>query len=291
MMQRLGIVGLGLIGGSVALAAREQGLCEEIIAFDRCPENLLIATQQKVIDQAAASAAEASKNADLVVIATPVGATEAVLGELASVWSESGCYTDVGSTKCNVIQAAAKIFGAVPANFVAGHPIAGAERSGVMAASAQLYQDRRVILTPVSGNSPQAVRLVEQFWQDIGAQVSLMDAEHHDEVLAATSHLPHVLAFTLVHWLGEKDERQEMFKFAAGGFRDFSRIASSDPLMWRDICLANRARIVPLLQELEGECRRVAEMITGGHAHELHGFFTEAREARQRFLNLQESKR
>jgi prephenate dehydrogenase len=173
---------------------------------------------------------------------------------------------------------------------VPGHPIAGAERSGVGAASAELYRGKRVILTPMEGvTDSAAVEQVARFWEALGARVSCMDPAHHDEVLAATSHLPHVLAYALTHMLGRQDEQQEIFRYAAGGFRDFTRIASSDPRMWRDICVANRAQIVPLLERYRDELDRLSQLMAQGEAADLFDYFTEARGARQRFLDQLET--
>jgi prephenate dehydrogenase len=285
MIERLCVIGVGLIGGSIALGARASGWAASVAGIDADPRNLQAALDSGVIDAAYADAAEGAAGCDVVVIATPVGSVEAVLRQLRPAWSESAVYTDVGSTKCNVIQAAERVFGAVPANFVPGHPIAGAERSGVGAAKADLYEGKRVILTPLPDTQPGAVAEVEALWRSLGARVSQMEPRHHDEVLAATSHLPHVLAFTLTAMLGRKDEQDEIFQYAAGGFRDFTRIASSDPKMWRDICLANGAEIVALLERLRKDMHTVEDLIQQGSADALLALFTEARDARQRFLD------
>ncbi len=282
---RLCIIGVGLIGGSIAKAARKHGLCREIVGVDSDAGNLQSARLEGVIDIAAANIPEGAANADMVVIATPVGAFETVFDALRPVWSEPAVYTDAGSTKQNVIEAARSLFGEVPSNFVPGHPIAGAERSGVEAATDDLYAGKRVILTPLPGTDIGALERVENFWSAMGANVSSMEPSHHDEVLAATSHLPHVLAFTLTHMLGRMDEQQEIFRYAAGGFRDFTRIASSDPKMWLDICLANREHIIPLISRLGNELKDVAALMQNRSAEELFEYFAEARNARQRYLN------
>ncbi|WP_077728373.1 prephenate dehydrogenase/arogenate dehydrogenase family protein [Methylocaldum sp. 14B] len=285
MIERLCIIGVGLIGGSVARAARAKGLCHEIVGVDADTDNLRNALECGVIDVGFSDAKQGAANADLVMIATPVGTFDAILGALKPVWSTRAVVTDAGSTKCNVIESAERIFGEVPENFVPGHPIAGAERSGVDASTADLYQGKRVILTPLNNTSPLAIKRVERFWQAIGAKVSEMEPAHHDEVLAATSHLPHVLAFTLTYMLGKKDEQQEIFQYAAGGFRDFTRIASSDPKMWLDICLANRRQIVSLIHQFREELSVAAGLISRGAEDELYSLFSEARSARQRFLD------
>ncbi|MGX2041676.1 prephenate dehydrogenase [Methylocaldum sp. MU1018] len=284
MIERLCVIGVGLIGGSVARAARAEELCREIVGVDADPDNLRKALESGVIDAGFSDPRQGAANADLVMIATPVGTFDAVFGALKPVWSTLAAVTDAGSTKCNVIESAERIFGEVPDNFVPGHPIAGAERSGVDASTADLYQGKRVILTPLKTTSSQALRRVESFWRSIGAKVFEMEPAHHDEVLAATSHLPHVLAFTLTYMLGKKDEQQEIFQYAAGGFRDFTRIASSDPKMWLDICLANRREIVPLIHQFREELGVAAGLISRGAADELYALFADARSARQRFL-------
>lgn len=284
MIDRLCVIGVGLIGGSIARSARRRRLCREIVGVDADTANLSRALELGVIDSAFADVRDGADGADWVVIATPVGTFGSILRALCPVWSDHAVYTDTGSTKQSVLEAMCDVLGSVAPNFVPGHPIAGAERSGVEAATDDLYLGKRVILTPVSATSENVLKQVETFWTAIGAKVSSMDPAHHDEVLAATSHLPHVLAYALVHMLGRKDEQEEIFQYAAGGFRDFTRIASSDPKMWLDICLANRAHIVPLIEQLGKELNQVAGMLDQRAADDLFEFFASARSARQRFL-------
>jgi prephenate dehydrogenase len=285
MIQRLCLIGVGLIGGSLARALRHRGLVGEIIGIDADPSNLAIAKKQRLVDHVSPSIAAAATGADWVVIATPVGAMPTIFSALRPSWRDDVVYTDTGSTKLDVIAALERIFGAVPANFVPGHPIAGAERSGAVAAHAGLFENRRVILTPLTNTDPHILERVNALWEGIGARVSRMEPRHHDEVLAATSHLPHVLAFVLTAMLGHKDEKQEIFQYAAGGFRDFTRIASSDPRMWLDICLANRQEIVPLIEQYREALRETAELMSDGDADRLLALFSDARAARQRFLD------
>ena len=285
MIERLCVIGVGLIGGSVARAARREGLCREIVGVDASADNLAKAFELGVIDAGYTDVARGTVDADLIVIATPVGAFAPVFDALRQVWNERAIVTDTGSTKQSVVDAMMASMGRLPLNFVPGHPIAGAEKSGVEAATDDLYRGKRVILTPLPQTDVQAVAKVERFWQAVGARVSCMDPKHHDEVLAATSHLPHVLAFALVHMLGRKDEQQEIFQYAAGGFRDFSRIASSDPRMWLDICQANRASIEGLIGQYVEELQQLASMLSRGAGDELFTLFSEARDARQRFLD------
>ncbi|MFA6053557.1 MAG: prephenate dehydrogenase/arogenate dehydrogenase family protein [Methylobacter sp.] len=287
MFNRLCIIGVGLIGGSIARAARQRGLCSSIVGYGRQQDlqNLETAKRLAVIDDYTLDIEQALEGADCVVIATPVGAIESILGLLKPFWSEQAIYTDVGSTKGNVIAAAERIFGAVPDNLVPAHPIAGAEQSGVEAAVDDLFLNKRLIITPVSNTQPEALEKIQRFWEQLGSTVSVMDVHHHDTVLAATSHLPHILAFALVDMLGRKDEQSEIFKYAAGGFRDFTRIASSDPTMWLDICSANKNEIIPLIQQLKEELDKIESTLKNNDSRQLFETFTYARNARQRFLD------
>lgn len=292
MIERLCIVGVGLIGGSIARAARDNGLVREIVGTGREADivNLRRAQSLGVVDSFSCDIAKACECADYVVIAVPVGASESVFRTLKSVWSERAIYTDVGSTKGSVVEAAKRVFGQVPPNFVPAHPIAGAEKSGVEAAMADLYRHKRLIVTPLGHTDSSAVARVRHFWEAIGCTVSEMTVEHHDAVLAATSHLPHVVAYALVDMLGKKDQKDEIFQYAAGGFRDFTRIASSDPHMWLDICAANREAIVDLLAQFINELSGIAEMLETGADQALFETFWDAKNARQRFLNQFEEK-
>lgn len=289
MIRRLCVIGLGLIGGSVARAARERGLAKEIVGADTDRTNLSEALKSGVIDHGSEDSAAAAREVDFVLIAVPVGAFRSVLRQLAKVWSDSAVYTDAGSTKTNVVAAARDCFGAMPHNFVPGHPIAGAERSGVGASSADLYVGKRVIVTPNDENDPASIELVASFWTACGAKVSTMDAPYHDAVFAATSHLPHVLAFALVHLLAQKDEQAELFQYAAGGFRDFTRIASSDPTMWLDICLANRGHLLPLINQYQAELAAFSQLLNNGRDSEIFEFLASARNARERYLTSMEN--
>lgn len=287
MFNRLCIIGTGLIGGSIARAARDQGLCQEVVAFGREKNlpNLQLAKQLGVIDQFYTDIAAALEGSDFVMIATPVGSMQSIFELIKPYWNDQALYSDAGSTKASVVAAVNAVFGYVPNNFVPAHPIAGAERSGVDASDAELFKNRRLIITPLDDTNLQAVDKLSRFWQQIGSSVSVMSVEHHDTVLAATSHLPHLLAFALVGLLGRKDEQREIFKYAAGGFKDFSRIASSDPTMWMDICLANKQEIIPLLQQFKAELNTIEQALAANQGQQLFDTFTYARNARQRFLD------
>ncbi len=287
MFNKLCIIGVGMMGGSVARAARKNKVCTTISAYGRelDLQNLRRAQELNVIESYSLDLAEAVAGADCVLIATPVGAMQEIIAQLAPIWCEQTLYMDVGSTKGSVIAALTQVFARLPANFVPAHPIAGAENSGVDAALENLFQDKRLILTPEIQTHSEFVQLATRFWQALGSDVSLMPVEQHDAVLAATSHLPHILAFALVDVLGKKDEQVDIFKYAAGGFKDFTRIASSDPTMWKDICLANKQHISPLIDELSAELSRLKQMLQHNQSQQLQDTFTYARNARQRFLD------
>jgi prephenate dehydrogenase len=287
MFDRLCIIGVGLIGGSMARAARRCGLSRQIVGYGREQdlENLQTAKRLQVIDDYYLNIGQALENADCVVIAAPVGSVAGILALLKPFWTENAIYTDVGSTKGSVIEAAKQVFGAVPDNLVPAHPIAGAEKSGVEAALDDLFLNKRLIITPMENTRPDALQKIQRFWESLGSLVSIMDVDHHDAILAATSHLPHILAYSLVDMLGRKDEQSEIFKYAAGGFRDFTRIASSDPTMWLDICSANKEQIIPLIQQLKSELDKIEQMLANDDRRQLFATFTYARNARQRFLD------
>jgi prephenate dehydrogenase len=290
MFNKICIIGVGLIGGSIALAARKNNLCSNIVGFGR-PEsrdNLIYAQTQGIIDSYHSDMEAAVQDADCIIIATPVGATEAVFAQLKNYWSDTAVYTDVGSTKVSVIEAAEKVFGFTPANFVPAHPIAGAEQSGAKAATSDLFTGKRLIITPTNETSPESLDSIKDFWQMLSASISIMDIEHHDAVLAATSHLPHILAFALVDLLARKDEQNDIFKYAAGGFKDFTRIASSDPGMWLDICVANKIEIVKLIQQFQGELENITQILEKNDRQQLFDIFSNAKNARQCFLKLYE---
>lgn len=287
MFNKLCIIGVGLIGGSIARGVRERGLSHEIVGFGRIEDldNLKKAESLGVIDSYSLEITSATFDADCVVIATPVGAIASVFNLLKPVWSPKTIYTDVGSTKMHVFSAASQVLGHVPANLVPSHPIAGAEQCGVDASRASLFDNKRLIITPDQATDAEAVEKIKAFWLRLGSQVVLMAAEYHDSVLAATSHLPHIVAFALVDMLGQRDEQTEIFKFAASGFRDFTRIASSDPTMWRDICAANKNEIIPLIQQLSNELSKIEQLLVNDDYEKLYEIFAYAGKSRQRFLD------
>ncbi|MFA7095990.1 MAG: prephenate dehydrogenase/arogenate dehydrogenase family protein [Gammaproteobacteria bacterium] len=291
MIDRLCIIGVGLIGGSLARAAKRAGICREVVGAGRNEAQLRKAVELGVIDRYSTRIAEAVAGADMVVLAVPLGAMESALRQMAAHLRPDAVVTDVGSAKGSVVAAVRAVFGAVPGNFVPGHPIAGTEKSGVEASFAELFEDRLVILTPLPQSSSDALARVRGLWEATGAEVVEMDVEHHDEVLAATSHLPHLLAFTLVDTLARMDESEEIFRYSAGGFRDFTRIASSDPVMWRDICLANREAILHVLQRFVNELGGLTDAMRAGDAEHVLALFARAKAARDRYVNNSNGKR
>lgn len=284
--KRLVVVGLGLIGGSFAKGIREKGLFEEVVGVDRDPQTRRLAVELGVVDRCEESLAAGCREADVIQLAVPILAMEKVLGELATLDIGNAILTDVGSAKGNVVRAAKAVFGGMPARFVPGHPIAGSEQSGVEAANAKLFRRHKVILTPLDNADPDAIQCVESLWRELGADVEQMAVEHHDEVLAATSHLPHLLAFTLVDSLANRSENLEIFRYAAGGFRDFTRIAGSDPVMWHDIFLANREAVLRILDVFRDDLDDLREAVDHGDGQQLMGVFTRARVAREHFSKI-----
>ncbi len=288
-MRRLAIIGVGLIGGSLARALRASGSIGEIIGCGRNEEQLERAVELGIIDRYSTDAAKAVDGAEMVVIGAPVGAMETILETIRPRLADGAVITDVGSTKGSVVEAARRVFGVrCPPGFVPGHPIAGTERNGVEASFAELFQQRRVILTPLPETDADATAAVRTMWEKAGAVVETMTPEHHDEVFAATSHLPHLLAYGLVNTLATLDEKVEIFRYAAGGFRDFTRIASSNPRMWHDICLANRDALLTVMDRFENDLHRIRQAVEAGEGEYLLEVFERAKEARDRFVDKAE---
>ena len=282
---RLAVIGVGLIGGSLARALRAAGKVDEIVGCGRGKANLEEAVALGVIDRYSHDVAETVRDADVVFLAVPLGAMHAAFAAMRETLPEHAVITDGGSAKGSVVadcrEAAPELLG----RFVPGHPIAGTENNGVAASFAELYQNRRVILTPLEENDASQVARVRKMWEACGAEVTAMPVEHHDEVLAATSHLPHMLAFGLVDMLARMKENDEIFRYAAGGFRDFTRIASSNPVMWRDICIANREALSPMLAAYAEEMTALADSIAAADADQLLAIFERAKAARDRFVD------
>jgi len=276
---KLAVIGVGLIGGSFALALKQARAVSHVVGVGRNAANLELARERGIVDSIAPDPASAARGADLVLIATPVAQFP---GVFSSLKDSKGLITDGGSTKRDVIAAARKGLGKGVARFVPAHPIAGAEKSGAAAASAELFRGRRVVLTPLPENSSSDVERVEAAWKTAGANVSRMQAEEHDAVLATVSHLPHLLAFALVHEVAGRANSEQLFSFAAGGFRDFTRIASSHPEMWRDICVANRDLLLVETEKFSMKLERVRKLLDS--PAELEKLFAEARAARDAWI-------
>ncbi|HUS24513.1 MAG TPA: prephenate dehydrogenase/arogenate dehydrogenase family protein [Candidatus Binatia bacterium] len=285
MIPKLAVVGLGLIGGSLARAARTSRAAARIAGFDVDVRQRQLALELGVVDEAAASAAEAVAGADVVVLAVPVLHTAEALRACRSGLADGAVVTDVGSTKQSVLADVTRACaGVLPPWFVAGHPIAGTEKSGVANAVPGLFHGRRVILTPHRDQDRAALARVASLWQACGARVVEMDPARHDSIFAATSHLPHLLAYAFVDMLSRLDGSGDLFANAGGGFRDFTRIASSSPEMWHDIVRANADSVGALLERQIGELGALLALIRGGRWPELQATFERARAARERWL-------
>ena len=285
MIKRLAVIGVGLIGGSYARALRSAGFVEEIIGCGRSRENLERAVELGVIDSYSHDIGKAVEGADLIFLAVPLGAIRPAFEAMKGHLGDTAIITDAGSVKGSVIRDCEAVFGAMLPNFVPGHPIAGTEQNGVEASFAELYNNRRVILTPVSQTNESAIAIVQASWRYCGAEVTRMFAVDHDRILAATSHLPHMLAYALVDMLARMDDKQEMFRYAAGGFRDFTRIASSNPVMWRDICVANKDQLATLVEDFAAELQLLATSIRAGEQQQLEQIFENAKSTRDSFID------
>jgi prephenate dehydrogenase len=286
LFQRVAVLGLGLIGGSVAAAIRMRGLAGSVTAFDRSPDELSKGLSLGLIDEAAESLEQAVSGADLVIIAVPVLAIGEMLPLIKEFVSPAAIITDVGSVKAPVIAAARQHLSQSLSRVVPGHPIAGSEQHGVAAANGDLFQHHKVILTPVAETDGDAIEKLTVFWQTMGAEVVQMSPEHHDEVLAQTSHLPHLLAYALIDTLSQQGDSLEIFDYAAGGLRDFSRIAASDPVMWRDIYQANSGPVLTILDRYMQELLELRSMIALGRVDELAQVFGRAKLARDHFSKV-----
>ena len=287
LFQKVAFIGLGLIGSSLARVIKQQHLAVEVVASTRSKQTLADAKALGLIDAGFSQAIDAVQGADLVVLALPVRATQQVLETIKPYLSKNVILTDVGSTKGNVVAAAAAVFPeGFPEGFVPGHPIAGAEHTGVHAGRADLFADHKVILTPLDSSAPWAVEKLTQLWQAARAEVICMDVQKHDEVLAHTSHLPHLMAFNLVEQLASRQDNYDIFRYAAGGFRDFSRIAASDPEMWHDIFFANKTAILNAVDGFEAQLKSLRQLIETDDSHALMGMLGHAQAARQHFNHM-----
>ncbi len=284
-IKRLVIIGVGLIGGSLALALKKKNLVEEVIGCGRNLDNLETAKKLGIIDHFTTDPTEAVTDADIIFLAIPLGSIRDILSQIKPHISSKTIITDGGSAKQQVIDDCLAVFGEFPTFFVPAHPIAGTENSGATAAFDSLYQNRRLIITPHQNTAQTAIETITKMWQACGSEVVQMPAQHHDQILAATSHLPHLLAFGLVDTLASMNENSEIFHYAAGGFRDFTRIASSNPLMWRDICVANKEAISHVMEHFIDEMQQLADLVKAGDSEQIEAIFVHAKKARDNFID------
>jgi len=284
-LNKLVIIGVGLIGGSFALALRKAGIVRHIVGVGRSQSNMQLAVEKGVIDEVATDIASALHHADFVLLAMPVGQTEQIMALIAPYLQSNTIVSDAGSTKQDVVTAARHHLNKNLGNFVPGHPIAGAEQSGVHAAQAGLYVDKHVILTPFEVTRMDFIEKTAALWKACGAKVSTMKIDEHDQILSATSHLPHVLAFALMNHLRKNtDNPENLLRFAGSGFRDFTRIASSSPEMWRDICLSNREQLIKQIKAYQSELSTIQFLLETGNGTAIEESFTQARDMRNNWL-------
>ena len=280
MISRLVVIGVGLIGGSAALALRRAHRVGEVIGVGRSPDNLKLARDRGIIDRATSDYADACAGADVVLVATPVAQFERIFAAITPHLGRETIVTDAGSTKQDVVAAARRAFGHRFGRFVPAHPIAGTEHSGAAAAFPELFERRNVVVTPEAETDAVALIKVRMLWEATGAQVMTMTAERHDAIFAAVSHLPHLLAFALVEELARRPDSGDYFELAASGFRDFTRIASSSPEMWRDIALANRDALLEEIHRFRAQIERVERLVAAGDGAQLGALFATAQAAR-----------
>ncbi|MGV3626850.1 MAG: prephenate dehydrogenase [Betaproteobacteria bacterium] len=283
-INKLVVIGVGLIGGSFALALKKARIVNEVVGVGRSRKNLQLALRLGVIDKAETDAAQAVADADLVLVGAPVGQMPGIFARIAPALPKHAVVTDAGSTKQDVIAAARRHLGAHFAQFVPAHPIAGTEHSGAGAAFSELFRDRNLILLPQKETKAAAVRLVREAWLACGARIVRLEAAEHDEIFGAVSHLPHVVAFALVNLLAQRRDAKRLLGFSGGGLRDTVRIAGSSPEMWRDICIANRAALVPLVDGYISELEAARAALAAGDGESLEQMFSAAQKARAKWL-------
>ncbi|NDU86165.1 MAG: prephenate dehydrogenase/arogenate dehydrogenase family protein [Ferrovum sp.] len=283
MPRRIAILGVGLIGGSFALALRQAVPDVFIVGYDRDEVNLAAARQLGVIDRGTAALAQAVQEADLILMAVPVGQMPLLFEQMRPHLNPAAVITDVGSTKVTLVEMARAHLGEAITRFVPGHPIAGAELSGVRAAHPDLFRERTVVLTPLAETSSMSYEWVCRCWESCGAKVEQQTVERHDEIFGIVSHLPHLLSFSLVHDIAVRDDAATLFRHAAGGFRDFTRIAGSNAEMWRDISLANRTVLMAELTRYQDQLTQLSQWLEERDGAALEEFFKRARDARRRW--------
>ena len=282
MIKKITIIGVGLIGGSLAKAIKKNNLAEVVFGFGRNLSRLESAQKSNIIDQHSIDISEALDGASIVVIATPVGTFESILRELKPYITEGMIITDVGSTKTGIAKSAREILVEMASCFVPAHPIAGKEKSGFESSDEELFINKKVIITPLEINTDKTINSLKKLWEDVGADVDFMSAESHDELLGMTSHLPHMLAFSLVNYLITQNPSASIY--AAGGFKDFSRIASGDAVMWRDICLNNRDQIIAHIKGYQETLSALVDAIDNQDKDKLESFFRDAKTTRDSWV-------
>jgi prephenate dehydrogenase len=283
MIEKICIIGVGLIGSSLAKALKNTGQAKFICGYGRDAARLEKAKELSIIDDYSIKLKEAVINSDIVIIATPVGSYEEVLVGIKPYLKSDTLVTDVGSTKRSVIEAAEKVFGNLPHNFIPAHPIAGKEKSGFEACDGELFVNKKVIITPLENNDDESISRVQNMWEKVGSEVDFMTPESHDELLGMTSHLPHMLAFSLMNYLISQNPSASVY--AAGGFKDFTRIASGDNVMWRDICLNNKDQIIAHIEGYQKSLSALSEAIDNGDIEQLDSIFSNAKASRESWLD------
>jgi prephenate dehydrogenase len=287
---KIAIIGVGLIGGSLARALKNVKAVKTVAGYGRDENNLKKAVKLGVIDTYSLNIKEVVNDADIVVLATPLFTADLLFSTMSDALKETAIVTDVGSAKGAIVKSARDNLGDLFTRFIPGHPIAGKEESGVEASLAELFDAHRVILTPVAETNDEALKLITEMWQLTGAEVVNLEVEHHDAILAATSHLPHMLAYALVDCLSNMQEWDEIFEFAAGGFADFTRIASSHPRMWHDICFSNRKQLLKVMDQFDQHLNKIREAIEHDDSDALLDIFEKAKTSRDKFTDQREKR-
>ena len=282
MINKITIIGVGLIGGSLARALKEKNLAKVIFGYGRDQSRLEGAQKSNVIDDFSTSIKEAIVDAEIIVIATPVGTFQSILREIEPIVSSSVIITDVGSTKTDIVNSVNDVLRAKSSCFIPAHPIAGKEKSGFEVSDAKLFEGKKVIITPQENNLSESIKTIEKMWKSVGAEVDFMSSESHDNLLGMTSHLPHMLAFSLVNYLVDQNPTASIY--AGGGFKDFSRIASGDAVMWRDICLQNKDQIISHLKGYQSTLNDLLDAIDDENSEKLDHLFTTAKKTRDSWI-------
>ena len=282
MINKITIVGVGLIGGSLAKALKEKNLAKTVFGYGRDRSRLEEAKKHNIIDDYSTQIEEAVNHADIIVIATPVGTFRNIFSEVKPLIVDDVIISDVGSTKTNIVDIAKEILGDKSQCFVPAHPIAGKEKSGFEASDGNLYIGKKVIITPIEDNSSESIQVIESMWKNVGAEVDFMSPQSHDDLLGMTSHLPHMLAFSLVNYLVDQNPSASIY--AGGGFKDFSRIASGDAVMWRDICLQNKNKIITHLKGYQSTIEELIDAIDQEESDKLELLFATAKKTRDSWI-------